>query len=98
VAYPRFEVTFGGVDDFRAPLEIEATDFIAVKGINAKGKRLTTFTVGEIKELEPTRQPEVNEEEEDADNEEEEDNNDDPDSGKSDDDIIDELTGQGKLF
>lgn len=98
VAYPRFEVTFGGADDFRAPLEIEATDFIAVKGIKAKGKRLTTFTVGEIKELEPTRQPEVNEEEEDGDNEEEEDTNDDPDNGKSDDDIIDELTGQGKLF
>lgn len=98
VAYPRFEVTFGGADDFRTPLEIEATDFIAVKGIKAKGKRLTTFTVGEIKELEPTRQPEVNEEEEDGDNEEEEDTNDDPDNGKSDDDIIDELTGQGKLF
>jgi topoisomerase-4 subunit A len=100
VVYPRIEITFGGGDDFRSPLEIEAADFIAVKGFKAKGKRLTTFTVDKITELEPTRQPEPEEEEtddsEDEDNMPEDDN--DPDKGKSDNDIIDELTGQGKLF
>ena len=56
--YPRLEVVFGGHDSFREPLIVEADDFIAVKGFKAKGKRLTTFTIETINELEPTRQPE----------------------------------------
>jgi len=96
--YSRIKVTFGGVDDFRAPLEIEATDFIGIKGIKAKGKRLTTFTVGEITELEPTRQPEISEERDEEDEEFSDTEEEDLDDDKSDNDIIDELTGQGKLF
>lgn len=97
--YPRIEIIFGGNDDFRAPLQIEATDFISVKGFKAKGKRLTTFAVKEISELEPTRKPEFADDESN-DNEDIEslDGGEDPDKDKSDDDIIDELTGQGKLF
>jgi hypothetical protein len=96
--YSRIKVTFGGADDFRAPLEIEATDFIGIKGIKAKGKRLTTFTVGEITELEPTRQPEISEERDEEDEEFSDTEEEDLDDDKSDNDIIDELTGQGKLF
>lgn len=42
----------------RPDLEIDAEEFIAVKGFKAKGKRITTYQLGEITELEPLRQPE----------------------------------------
>lgn len=38
--------------------EVEAEDFIAVKGVRAKGKRISTGTVTEVHELEPLKQPE----------------------------------------
>lgn len=53
--FPRIQVVFGGHDDFREPLIVEASDFVGVKSYKAKGKRLTTYTVGNIEELEPTR-------------------------------------------
>ena len=63
---PRFEVRFGGADAHRQPLEIDADEFIGVKSFKARGKRLTTFELGEVVELEP----EVEEEAEaDADDE-----------------------------
>ena len=94
--YPRLEIIFGGHDSFREPMIIEADEFIAVKGFKAKGKRITTFTMETVNELEPTRQPEVSQDTEDQ--EEEEPENLDPDHGKSEDDIRDEITGQMKLF
>ena len=93
--YPRLEVVFGGHDSFRDPMVIEADEFIAVKGFKAKGKRLTTYTIDTINELEPTRQPEPQPA---ADEPEEEPENLDPDQDKSESDILDELTGQMKLF
>ena len=97
-AYPRFEVVFGAGDAFRDPLIIEADEFIAVKGYKAKGKRLTTYALDTVNELEPTKKPEDDAEvtvvSEDTIVEE----NLDPDKDKSDSDIIDELTGQGRLF
>ncbi len=93
--YPRLEVVFGGHDSFRDPLIIEADEFIAVKGFKAKGKRLTTYTLDTVNELEPTRRPEPKPEPEPG-NEEPE--NLDPDRDKSEGDIIDEITGQMKLF
>ncbi len=93
--YPRLEVVFGGHDSFRDPMVIEADDFIAVKGFKAKGKRLTTYTIDTINELEPTRQPEPQPA---TDEPEEEPENLDPDQDKSEGDILDELTGQMKLF
>jgi topoisomerase-4 subunit A len=75
--------------------------FIAVKGFKAKGKRITTFAVESIVELEPTRFPEPEEDEEDEDNGEDTEDNDDsldPDEGKSQSQIIDEITGQLNLF
>mgnify|MGYP001509397583 FL=1 len=94
--YPRLEIIFGGHDSFREPMIIEADEFIAVKGFKAKGKRITTFTMETVNELEPTRQPEVLQDTEDQ--EEEEPEILDPDHGKSEDDIRDEITGQMKLF
>lgn len=58
-AYPRLLVRFGGNDSVRPELEINAEEFIAVKGFKAKGKRITTYNLGEIEELEPLRQPEA---------------------------------------
>lgn len=55
--YPRIQVMFGGNDSFREPLVIEVDDFISVKSFKARGKRLTTYEIDEIIELEPTRRP-----------------------------------------
>ena len=51
--YPRFKVTFGGTDEFREPLIVDAEVFIAEKSYKAKGKRLTNLTVSSIEEIEP---------------------------------------------
>lgn len=74
---------------------IEADEFIGIKSFKAKGKRLTTYTLDTINELEPARQAEP-ETKEPA--KEEEPEILDPDHGKSEGDILDELTGQMKLF
>lgn len=55
--YPRFRVTLGGGDSFREPFEVDGETFIAVKSYKAKGKRLTTWTVENVEELEPLRMP-----------------------------------------
>ena len=54
-AYPRIEVVFGGHDAFREPLTIDAEEFIGVKSFKAKGKRLSTFEVETVNELEAAR-------------------------------------------
>lgn len=69
-AYPRIQVVFGGHDSFRDPLVVEASDFVGVKSFKAKGKRLTTYTVDRIEELEPTRMPEPEPEQPDTADEE----------------------------
>lgn len=99
----RVEVTFGGADSVRPPLEVTAREFVAVKSYKAKGKRLTTYAVDHITELEPLEAPTVDDEF-------------DPDNTpggeaapetdttapdyveRSDDEIRDELTGQARLF
>ena len=92
--YPRIQVTYGGNDEFRGSEEIDVEQFIAVKGFKAKGKRLTTFEIANITELEPTRFPEISEKPETPEEEE----NLDPDAGKSQQQVYDELTGQLNLF
>ncbi len=59
--YPRILVTFGGADSFREPMEIDAEQFISVKGFKAKGKRVSNWNVEKVEELEPTRFPEPEE-------------------------------------
>lgn len=94
--YPRLQLTFNEPDTFRGPLEVDAEDYIGVKGFKAKGKRLTTYALNQVEELEPTRFPEPDAEEDDVAEELEEVI--DSDEGKSDNDIRDEITGQLKLF
>jgi topoisomerase-4 subunit A len=96
VVYPLVRISYGGADSFRADEDIDAEQFITVKGFKAKGKRLTTYEVESIVELEPVRFPEEPEEEEESETEEIEDV--DPDAGKSEQQVIDEMTGQLSLF
>ena len=96
-AYPRVEIVFGGNDAFREPLVLDAEEFVAVKGFKAKGKRVSSYEVDSVNELEPTRfatpeaeaAPIVSTDEE-------------PESEPTDEqstaDILDEITGQMKLF
>ncbi len=58
VVYPRIKVTFGGADKRREPVEMDVEEFIGVKGIKAKGKRIHTWERETIEELEPMRFPE----------------------------------------
>lgn len=53
VEYPRFEIHFGGKHRDRENEIIEVAEFIGVKSYKAKGKRLTSFMVENIKEIEP---------------------------------------------
>lgn len=55
--YPRLQITFGGADAYRDPMEVDVSIYIGVKSFKAKGKRLTTCTVDKIEELEPLRFP-----------------------------------------
>ena len=102
--YPRLQVTYGGADAFRGSEEIDAEQFIAVKGYKDKGKRLTTYALESIEEQDPQLDPRNSSPASDtSDNspsaesaEELEDL--DPDAGKSEQQIRDELTGQLNLF
>ncbi len=53
VEYPRFEIKFGGQHRNRENEIIEVAEFIGVKSYKAKGKRLTSFMVDNIHEIEP---------------------------------------------
>ncbi len=106
VPYPRVRLTYGGVEAVRPAEEIDAEQFIGQKSFKAKGKRLTTWKVEKIEELEPTRFPEPADtpNEESTDRAEgdaavgREEENLDPDKGKSQQQVIDEITGQLSLF
>lgn len=85
--YPRINVVFGGHDSFREPMIVDAGEFVGVKSFKAKGKRLTTFAVDKIEELEPI----IREEEPDVSSEADDVENNDADTPNEDD-------GQMKLF
>ncbi len=53
--YARLNVEFGGADAVRPALEIDTEEFIAIKSFKAKGKRISTYTIANITELEPTK-------------------------------------------
>ena len=103
--YARFEVSFNSEDSPREPLIIDADEFIGIKSFKAKGKRLTTFEYSGIKELEPLKTLEEETEPEGEETPETEDNNADSNASaenapaeQSDQEIIDEITGQQRLF
>lgn len=94
--FPRLLATFGGLDDFRDPLEIDAEEFIGIKSYKAKGKRISNFNVKSVEELEPTRFPELPDEQEQSTNVEIEEDTENNNVSHS--DVLDEITGQMKLF
>lgn len=59
VEYPRFEIKFGGMHKTRKNEIIEVAEFIGVKSYKAKGKRMTSFMVDNIHEIEPVIKKEV---------------------------------------
>ena len=91
--YPLIKVTYGGNDAYRGTEEIDAEQFIAVKGYKAKGKRISNWQIGSIEELPPVRFPEPPAETSGEDNTEEEGT-----KVKSEQQVRDELTGQLRLF
>lgn len=103
VAFPRFKVNFkpvvgnDGTTMQRPAMEIDAEQFVGAKSFKAKGKRICTWDVESVEELEPTRFPEPEEESNDE-NDSDDDENLDPDAGKSQQQVIDEMTGQLNLF
>lgn len=102
VPCPHYSVVLGGADSMREPIDVDAEQFIAVKGFKAKGKRVTIWEVDHVDELEPLRQPEQEPEKPELDDEEpangSHDENLDPDKDKSQQQVIDEITGQLNLF
>ena len=94
----RFEISFGGGDSFREPMTVDAATFIAVKSIKAKGKRLTTYTLGTVTELEPdtavVEDQAVAEATVNGDGE----GGVEPEPDRPDDEVRDEITGQKRLF
>lgn len=79
--------------------EVEAEDFIAVKGVRAKGKRVSTGTTAEVHELEPLKQPE-DEADDDSDEEDttdEEVESDMDDRAEEEAQVIEEVTRQQRL-
>ncbi len=97
-AYPRIEVVFGGHDAFREPLVIDAESFIGVKGFKAKGKRVSTYEIETINELEPERFAASTDATAPDGDEGEEEEPSSPEEEQSTSDLIDEITGQMKLF
>ena len=93
---PMIRITFGGADAVRGTEEIDAEQFVGVKSFKAKGRRLSTWLVAKVEELEPIRKPEPDTEDEPRNEINEE--NLDPDAGKSQQQVIDEITGQLNLF
>jgi topoisomerase-4 subunit A len=69
VEYPRFEIHFGGKHKTRDNEIIEVAEFIGVKSFKAKGKRLTSYVVDNIQEIEPVVKKEINAPAEDKDDE-----------------------------
>ncbi len=53
VEYPRLEIKFGGKNEGRKQEIIEVAEFIGVKSFRAKGRRLSNYSVSDIRELEP---------------------------------------------
>lgn len=98
--YPCFEVIFGGADSFRDSLIIDAAGFIGVKSFKARGKRISTYTVQEIKQIESLHpQSDTPEETTDtAPDEKESESETNEETPHNNNDELDDTPGQLKLF
>ena len=56
--HPQVEVIFGGRHEHREAEKIDAEEFIAKKGLQAKGKKTSQYDVKEVRFIEPLRKPE----------------------------------------
>ena len=56
--HPQFEITFGGKHEHREAEVVDAEEFIAKKGIQAKGKKVSAMDVKAVKFVEPLHKPE----------------------------------------
>ena len=82
-------------------LILECEEFIGVKSFKAKGKRISTFEIAEIKEIEPLRFPPPKEEDNDPGPGPEPVINTEPDEFEEEENprkLIDKITGQMTLF
>ena len=55
--HPQFLVTFGGKSEHREPEAIDAEEWIAKKGINAKGKKCHEREIKKVEFIEPLNKP-----------------------------------------
>lgn len=95
----RVRVEFSGADAIREPLEIVAAEFIGLKSFKAKGKRLTTYGIETLTELEPVEVPEEEETSGEASDESSDESEPAPTEPElSDDEVRDSLLGQERLF
>ncbi len=60
--HPQFMVTFTGRQEHREPEKFDAEEFIAKKGINAKGNRCHRYDVLKVEFIEPLEKPEDDDE------------------------------------
>ncbi|MDE6134189.1 MAG: DNA gyrase/topoisomerase IV subunit A, partial [Muribaculaceae bacterium] len=93
---PMFNLVFGGNDDSRPDQIVDAEEYIGVKSFKAKGKRLTTFELASVTELEPKR-PDDNDEET-VDSEPQPVSDVQEPAEPSDQEILDQILGQERLF
>ena len=56
--HPQFEITFGGKNVNRDPETVDAEEFIAKKGLQAKGKKVSALDVKSVAFVEPLHKPE----------------------------------------
>ena len=56
--HPQFEITFGGKNVNREPEQVDAEEFIAKKGLQAKGKKVSALDVKSVAFIEPLHKPE----------------------------------------
>ena len=56
--HPQFETTFGGKHEHREAEVVDAEEFIAKKGLQAKGKKVSAMDVKSVKFIEPLHKPE----------------------------------------
>ncbi len=54
-------MTFGGADEVRPAVEVDAEEFIGLKSFKAKGKRLTQYTLATIEDVTPEPEPQPEE-------------------------------------
>jgi topoisomerase IV subunit A len=57
--HPQIKLVFGGKNRKAKPEIVDVSGFITVKGLKAKGRKLSTYEVAEIEELEPLEKEDI---------------------------------------